>query len=173
MRASINPQLFAQNFHSQQLPEWCWAASISNIFAFYGHPLQQPTVVQAVYHTVANLPAISARMIATQVNRPWRDDNGRPFQAHLTAAYDAQAGVAAINNMYIVNELAHGRPLLMCNTHHCMVVTAVDYTPLQVVQVWVFDPWPLSPTVHALPPIEAIPANLGGQLTFVGAIAVN
>jgi hypothetical protein len=41
MRASISPPAFAQNFRSQQLPEWCWAASISNIFAYYGHPLRQ------------------------------------------------------------------------------------------------------------------------------------
>jgi hypothetical protein len=172
MRASVSPQAFAQNFHSQQLPEWCWAASISNIFAYYGHPLRQDEIVQAVYGTVANLPAISARLIAAQVNRTWRDDNGTPFQARLTAAYDAQARVLAINNMYIVNELSHGRPLLVCNTHHCMVVTAVDYTPLQLIQVWVFDPWPLSPSVHPLQPIEALAADQGGQLMFVGALTV-
>lgn len=173
MRVSIDPRAFAQNFRAQQLPEWCWAASIANIYAFYHHPLQQPEIVQAVYGTVVNLPAMSAQMIAAQVNRPWRDDTGRLFQARLTAAYDFQAGVVAINNMYIVNELAHGRPLLVCNTHHCMVITAVDYTPSQVLQVWVFDPWPLSPTIHVLPPQEAIPANLGGQLMFVGAVTVN
>jgi hypothetical protein len=172
MRASVSPQAFAQNFHSQQMPEWCWVASISNIFAYYGHPLRQDKIVQFVYGSPGNLPALSPQMIAAVVNRPWQDDNGVPFRARLTAAYDAQAGVLAINNMYIVNELSHGRPLLVCNAHHCMVITAVEYTPLQVTKVWVFDPWPLSPRVHVLPTVEAVAADLGGQLTFVGAVTV-
>jgi hypothetical protein len=172
IRASVNPQLFAKNYQDQIMPEWCWAASISNIFAYYGHSVRQDRVVQAVYGTVVNLPALAARVIATEVNRPWIDDHGTKFQSHLTAAYDAQAGVLAINNFYIINELRQGHPLLVCNTHHCMVVTAVDYTPAQVLQVWVFDPFPGSPQVHALPPIEAIPAHQGGQLTFVGALTV-
>lgn len=112
-------------------------------------------------------------MIAAQVNRPWRDDHGVPFQTHLTAAYYAQAGVLAINNMFIVHELSQRRPLLVCNSHHCMVVTAVDYSPLQVLKVWVFDPWPLSPRIHELPTDETIPAHQVGQLMFVGALTVN
>jgi hypothetical protein len=91
MRASISPQGFAQNFHSQQLPEWCWAASICNIFAYYGHPPRQEEIVQAVYGVTGNFPAMSAAMIAAQVNRPWLDDHGVAFQTHLTAAYEGSA----------------------------------------------------------------------------------
>jgi hypothetical protein len=172
MRASVDPQAFAKNYQGQMMPEWCWAASISNIFAYYGHPVRQDRIVQAVYGRVVNLPALAAQVVAGQVNHPWVDDHGVTFQSHLTAAYDAQAGVLAINNFYIIDQLRQGHPLLVCNTHHCMVITAVDYNPVQVLQVWVFDPFPGVSQIHTLPPIEAVPIHQGGQLTFIGALAV-
>jgi hypothetical protein len=42
--------------------------------------------------------AVSGRMIAANLNRCWKDDNGRNFRSTLTAAHDAMAGVNAINN---------------------------------------------------------------------------
>ena len=171
MRAEVSHEDFSQTYNRQEKSNWCWAASISNIFAFYGHTVKQEDIVFAATGNKADSTA-SPVMIAAQVNRPWVDDDGDKFEAHLTAAYDVFAHVLAISNMYIVNELSQGRPLLVCNTHHCMVITAVDFTPLSVRAVWVFDPWPSAQPFHQLPYKEAIRADLGGQLTFVGALTV-
>jgi hypothetical protein len=171
MRAEVSHADFAQTYRRQEMPNWCWAASISNIFAFYGHTVTQKDIVYAATGKKADSTA-SPAMIAAQVNRPWADADGEKFEAHLAAAYDVFAHVLAINNRYIVNELSHGRPLLVCNTHHCMVITAVDFTPLSVRAVWVFDPLPSAEPFHQLPYEEAKRMDLGGQLTFVGALTV-
>jgi len=175
--AAIDYQSFEQNFNFQKETEWCWAASISNIFAFYGHPVSQEKIVSSVYRVPYNLPALAAIVVASRVNRAWTDDNGHSFHATLTAAYDFQAHVNAITNAYIVNELSNGRPLLICNTHHCMVLAAVDFiqTPLRPIvrKVFVFDPWPLSPSSYR--PLEEsdwTAIQLGGQMMFIGAIKV-
>ena len=149
MRAQVPFSDFAQIYKSQRMSEWCWAASISNIFGFYGHPVAQERIVQTVYGRLENFPAYTASEIAALVNRDWIDDNGRRFRAKLTAAYDFHAGVAAINNAAIIENLKQNHPILICNTQHCMVLTAVDFIQSSVIGAGVFDPWPLSPPAHS------------------------
>jgi len=156
----------------QHQDEWCWAASISNVFRYYGHPVAQERIVQEVWGSITDMPGYPAQ-IAQSLNRSWTDDNGKRFTARLTAAYDAQNGVNAINNVIIANNLAGNRPLVMCNTHHCMVITEMTYTQAQVLSIGVFDPWPAGPEAHDLPAAEAMPITMGGQLTFVAAVEVS
>jgi len=35
----------AAQLSTQQQDEWCWAASISNVFAYHGHPVSQARIV--------------------------------------------------------------------------------------------------------------------------------
>jgi len=162
---------FAQANEPQQQTEWCWAASISDIFRFYGHPISQQDVVQKVYHRIINLPAFSERMIASLVNRDWVDDNNQRFHARLTGVFDARAGVGKLNNPQLIKNLQDGHPLLFCNTQHCMVITEAKFTPYKILSLGVFDPSPLGPEAHPLSPGEMIPWPQG-QLTFVAAISV-
>jgi len=118
------------------------------------------------------MPALSASMIAQEINKSWDDDNGVPFSAHLTAAYDFQAGVYAINNESMIRELDAGRPLIVCNSHHCMVVTAIEYTKFSVKTVGVFDPWPRV-GARGLTLAEMLPKNNGGDLMFLGSLTVS
>jgi hypothetical protein len=171
-RAEVTAASFAQTYQAQQMSQWCWAASIANIFRYYKHPVSQAEIVQRVYGTTVNLPAFTGSVIAQQVNRVWRDNNGQRFRAKLTAAYDFDAHVFAINNQFMVSELANGRPFLVANTHHCMVATAVDYTPFRVVGVGVFDPWPTSDGARPLSVPEMMQMNLGGQLRFLATLTV-
>jgi hypothetical protein len=161
----------------QGCPEWCWAASVSTVFKFFGHPLDQQTIVMQKYGQVVCMPALTSSQIAQDLSDTWTDQNGTQFTSSLTAAYDAQAGVLAINNAIIINELLHQRPLLYCNTHHAMVITAADYRPNpagpSIDGIGVVDPWPPSPRLHPLSPPELIPAHLGGQMTFLAAIRVH
>ncbi|MBT9329833.1 hypothetical protein D0Y96_002185 [Acidipila sp. 4G-K13] len=160
----------------QQCPEWCWAASISMVFKFFGHPLDQKTIVARKYHSLVCMSALSASQIASDLSDSWTDDNGDDFSSELTAAYDFRAGVLAIDNAIIVNELLNGRPLLYCNTQHAMVVCAADYRPGPVEPaidgIAVMDPWPYSPRIHPLSPPEMIPAHMGGQMTFLASVDI-
>jgi hypothetical protein len=171
LRVQIDFNKFASAFSPQRQSEWCWAACISNIFNYYGHPVAQERIVKQIYGAAVNAPAVTAQIIAQSVNRPWVDDNGVPFRATLTAAYDARAGVFAINNAFMIQELLAGRPILVCNASHCMVNTLIDYSPRRVMAVGVFDPWP-GAQPHDLSPAEMLPANQGGQLTFLGTLIV-
>lgn len=160
----------------QQCPEWCWAASLSAVFKFFNHPLDQKKIVLDNYHQLVCMPALSATQIAADANRGWVDDFGQNFRSRITAAYDAQAGVLAINNAIIVNEVLHGRPLLYCNRSHCMVICGVYYRPSNwgplIDRVDVMDPWPYSPRLHPLNLAELRPVHQDGQMMFVASVNV-
>jgi hypothetical protein len=114
--------------------------------------------------------------MAQALSSVWTDIGGASFQSRVVAAYDQMAGVNAINNAFIVDELNDDRPLLYANTYHAMVVTAVDYfaTPIgpSVQNVGVLDPWPYSLDFHPLSAPELVPAFLGGQMMFLAAVHV-
>jgi hypothetical protein len=174
---SVNiPQMVAAGAR-QLCPEWCWATSISMIFGFHGHPIDQTEIVAQTYGVVACVPAGSSSTIAQDLSRQWVDDNGVGFTSRIVAAYDAFNGVFAMNNAIIANELQNNRPLLYCNTHHAMVVCALQVVPTArgpvVAQVDVVDPWPASPGLHPLTPPESVPASAGGQMTFLAAVVVS
>lgn len=172
-RASVNqPALI-----TQQCAEWCWAASIAMIFASHGHDVDQKVFVQALYgNPLTCAPAGYAINIARALSSSWVDANGQSFQSTVTAAYDANFGVA-INNSVIVDELSNNRPLLYCNTHHAMVVVQADYIPSStpygvpsIFSVGVLDPWPYY-GFHLLSQPEIYPLNVpGGQMTFLASV---
>ena len=160
---------FAATYEQQYQSEWCWAASISMVFAYYGHPISQQRIVSEAYGAPVNMPAVSGFLIAQALNRVWIDDRGRQFKASLKAAFDAQSGVEAINSAVIVEALANGHPLVVGARGHAMVTTAVYYisTPNGpgILNVGVFDPWPGVGARNLLPD-EMVPVPFG-SLTFL------
>jgi len=159
--------------HTQDCPEWCWAASISMIFGFYNHEVEQEDIVRQVYGTLQCFPA-GTRTIPQALSRAWTDADGQKFRSRVVAAYDPLNGVSAINNAIIVNELQNDRPLLYCNTHHAMVVGGVVFYPTPnptITTVGVIDPWPSNPRLHNLSQAEMYPIP-AGQMTFVATIRV-
>jgi hypothetical protein len=168
---------FAQQaYQPQYASQWCWAASISMLFRYYKHPVSQPRIVSDVYGAVTNMPAGSGFVIARQLNRRWRDDNGKTFTSRLTAAYDFDAGVNAINNNWIIDQLDQDHPIVVGSRTHAMVGTAIQYfvTPMgpRVVSVGVFDPWP-GVGARGLTPDEMRPMHLGGGLRFIASVKVS
>lgn len=136
----------AAKYEPQYQSEWCWAACISMVFAFYGHRVNQERIVSEVYGAPYNLPAGSGFVVARSLNRAWIDDTGRPFRSTLQAVFDVQSGVAAINNVAVISALARGFPLIVGARTHATVVTAVTYSPTplgpNITAVGVIDPWP-------------------------------
>jgi hypothetical protein len=176
-RAQINFPSVALAATLQNCPEWCWAASISMVFKFFGHPVAQERIVMQTYGQLACWPAFQYQIVSANLNKCWTDDLGSTFRSTLSAAYDAQAGVFAINNAMIINELLNQRPLLYGNTHHAMVIVGANYAPGPagpvINEVDVMDPWPLNPRLHPLSPAEMFPVQSGGRMAYLASIEVS
>lgn len=168
---SVSVQLTRPVFASQQASQWCWAASVSNLFAYYGYDVSQARVVSEVYGTPADMRSGDYANLSRLLNRTWRDDSGRPFRSRLVAALDILHGVNAINNDMIRDALADDRPLVIGTTNHAMLVVGMQFIEYngrvaQVTGVQVFDPWPgqgFRPARRE----EVTPAPLGGALMFI------
>lgn len=180
--ASVNFQNLTQSITTQQCAEWCWAASIAMILTFHGHPIDQKQIVAQTYGAVVCLPSGANAVMGNALSRPYIDANGKGFRCKVTAAFDPQNGIANLNNTMIVNELLQNRPLIVCNTHHAMVVCGVDYVPNGpyppiITNVYVVDPWPYFQRIHPLPAPEMVPYGMfaapgvPGQMMFLAAVA--
>jgi hypothetical protein len=132
---------------TQQMNEWCWAASISMAFAYHGHPVSQSEIVRTIWGQVVNLPAMNGMTITGALNREWTDSNGKRFRSRSSFT-DLAAGVAMVDNQRIVSELKAERPLIVGVKGHAMLLTAISYMPMganvigPVVGAVVRDPWP-------------------------------
>jgi hypothetical protein len=168
-------QFAEQAYMSQLQSQWCWAASISMVFAFHDHLVSQARIVSDVYGAPENIPAQTGIVIANELNRCWADDYGATFQSQLTGAYDFDAGVNALTNAMIVGELDQDRPLVIGNRTHAMVLTAVQYYPTpgqpNIVAGGVFDPWP-GIGARGLTTAELYPMHVGGDLRFLATVSV-
>jgi hypothetical protein len=160
------PTLYAQ----QEMSQWCWAASISMIFRYYGYHVPQEEIVASVYGRLVNLPALSGSVISQQLNRTWTDRRGNRFRASLQGVFDADAGVSALNNLTIVQSLAAERPLLLGNLSHAVVMTAVAYQPTPmgpyIFNYGVVDPYPRVGARGPLNAAELVPMPMG-QLRYL------
>jgi len=172
-RAEVKSEKFTKGFETQKKTQWCWAACLSSVFKFYGHPVSQERIVKQLYGSDVNLPMYIAKQFARLLNRTWTDDNGVQFKATLKAVYDSRAHVSTITNAFILDELRQGRPIIHCNLHHCMVATAVDYTPSGVVGVWAYDPMPGAVRMPLLTGNQIKMAESGGEVIFLAAVEVS
>ena len=107
---------------NQRTSVWCWAASLEMIFRANGYVVPQEGFVEAVYRRLVDLPAFTGYAITNQLNRDWIDANNRRCRVEIEGLYDFDSHVWGITNTQIVNALRTGHPLLLCNTHHAMVL---------------------------------------------------
>jgi Papain-like cysteine protease AvrRpt2 len=170
-RAEIDFQDFLQHaYDPQRASQWCWAACISMVFAFHGHPIRQERIVEEAYGGLYDLPSGSGRNIARQLDRSWVDDRGRPFRSRLLSLFDAHDGRQDMDNAAVVEGLSRGQPIIVGARDHTVVLTAVDYLPspagFRLLGAGVFDPWPgIGP--RDLAADEMVPVAEGGSLGFV------
>lgn len=168
---------FTGSFATQKMSQWCWAASISMIFDYHGHPLSQEKIVQAQYGRIINLPAMNGLVISSNLNRRWVDDNGERFASVLTAAYDPESRVYAMNNYWIINQLDNELPFIIGFGGHAVVATRIDYYrsmvngSIQVDSLGVFDPWPGN-GARTLRGLDILPAPQGGKLQYAASASI-
>jgi len=142
--AGIAAGAIAAITHRQAETRWCWAAAISNVFRYYGHPVAQARVVKETYGRIANL-AGSETAMADDLNRTWIDDRGKRF--HVVADDVREPGAA--------EELARGRPLIVTMRNHAVILTGLTYVRRpdgsgRVEGAVVRDPWPENPNEQTL-----------------------
>lgn len=174
-RAEVNFPSVAAKYDPQFQSQWCWAACISMLFKFYGHPVSQERIVREAYGAPVNLPAGAGFVIAQQLNRRWTDDRGKEFSSTLRAAFDADARVAAITDAQIIQALQSENPLIAGVRSHAVLLTLVDFmqTPMgpSVIGAGAFDPWPsVGPRRFAMD--ELVPVFRGGSLRFLAQAKV-
>jgi hypothetical protein len=158
-------------YAAQQQSEWCWAACISMLFAFYDHPVAQVRVVRDAYGSIANMPGNYPALFGS-LDRTWEDEGGGEFSVSVNSLFAPEFGITLQSINDLVDELSFERPILHCTTQHAMVLTALKYLNGNAVAAWVMDPWP-GVGVRQLAPIELVPFTQGGMLRMVATIAVD
>lgn len=158
-------------YAAQQQSEWCWAASISMIFAFSGHPVRQARIVKEAYGSVMNMPGNYPALFGS-LDRNWTDENGDDFSVTLNHLFAPDVGVGNLSNADLAQALEDENPVLYCTSQHAMVLTSMKYIGSNVIDAWVMDPWPGNGLRH-LSPLEMRPMLFGGQLRMAATIDVS
>ncbi|HXM00215.1 MAG TPA: papain-like cysteine protease family protein [Rhizomicrobium sp.] len=162
-----------RNFAYDQQDRWCWSAAVSMIFAFYGYKVGQSTIVERAYDGKFDLTGDFVED-ARQLNRPWVDENGKTFNCLIKPLFAVAPYAENQANRQMIDALDQGQPVLLCDAHHAMVLTAITYVddpsaPI-VKRAIVADPWPdADPHVYALAP-EDLTAPPAGRLHLAAVV---
>jgi hypothetical protein len=130
---------------TQEKPHWCWAASISMLFAHYGIPVPQEQLVRGQFAELADR-GVPGSVISEILGRSARDDGGRSFHPIASVA-DAATQRFELDAEALVEELRQQRPVLFGTQAHAMVLVRLDYErgasgKLRIVGATVVDPAP-------------------------------
>jgi Papain-like cysteine protease AvrRpt2 len=122
----------------QESREWCWAACIEMVFAFYGHRVSQSRIVRQTLGGLVDKP-VHERQLVDDLNRNWTDNRGRPFRSSADVLDRPAAGIS---------DLRRNRPLILGTLGHTVVLTTIiletdDFSGRQyIAEAVVCDPWP-------------------------------
>jgi ABC-type bacteriocin/lantibiotic exporter with double-glycine peptidase domain len=135
------------NIDVQEKSQWCWAACLSMIFRFYGHPVSQARIVREAWGRTVNLPAEPWQVVEA-LNRTWVDDNGEEFE--VSGDVENTTAITA------TEDLRANHPLIIGTCGHAVVLTAVTYVQDksgngEVTAAIVRDPWPGRGRRHLTP----------------------
>lgn len=161
----------------------CWAASIAGVFGYLGHPVNQDAIASEMFRTSQCLPA-PTRVINTVLSHQWRDNAGVDFTGRINGLFDPMNGIVNMNNIGLLAGLQADKPLLYCNTSHCMVIVEMDVRMdmygnlIAIDRVVVADPFGYN-GFHQLSKPEMMPMGRPpagmpwGQLTYVASVDVD
>ncbi len=122
----------------QHLNQWCWAACLEMVFAYYGHEVPQERIVEETWGRIVNLPGQPAQILRN-LNRDWTDESGDSFRV--------SGDVYSANPITASQDLAEDKPLIIGTMGHAMVLTSLVYVRDaygrgNVNAAIVRDPWP-------------------------------
>jgi ABC-type bacteriocin/lantibiotic exporter with double-glycine peptidase domain len=122
----------------QESRQWCWAACIEMVFAYYGHRVSQSRIVRETWGGMVDKP-VHERQLLDDLNRDWTDNRGRRFRSNADVFDRPAAGVS---------DLRRNRPLILGTLGHTVVLTAItleidDFSGRwNIAEAVVHDPWP-------------------------------
>ncbi len=125
--AGMSEQRISEITIFQERSQWCWAASMSMIFAHYGYRVPQEYIVKDVHGRVEDVNAPSGEAMTSALRRRWRDQLRNEEFAVNTRTGDIAANRYEITNAHIADELTSGRPLLIGTKGHAMVLVKASY----------------------------------------------
>jgi len=153
----------AQSYQHQN--EWCWAACISMVFAYYGHAVSQERIVKEVWGRLVDMPGQPGQILS-DLNREWKDDHGGSFKS--------RGDSLSANNFNAVKDLQNDQPLIIGTQGHAMVLTAltgdsnVQTGAWQIVEAIVRDPWPGNGGRRVLSPREWFSIGFAARVRVEG-----
>jgi len=115
--------LRAQTTRRQHRDQWCWAAALSMIFGYYGHPVSQEKIVKDIWGRIVDVPR-HVDDVMRDINRSWTDDRGRRFKVtgrRLTLdAFELPKQAA--------RALEKNQPLIVGTLGHATVLTEMRWS---------------------------------------------
>jgi len=124
--ADVRPDLLKTWQPSEQETiVWCWAASIANIFKFYGYEVSQNRIVTEAYGSPVVSTGAPHKMTAL-LNRDWVDDTGKRFRV-TSKIHDAVNRTSRLSSDQVVAHLIDDKPVFFATTNHAMVLTHTTY----------------------------------------------
>jgi hypothetical protein len=159
----LDSQLLQNAPATRQLrSQWCWAACISMVFAYHGHPVHQQRIVERMMGAPVDRPG-AGWQITQALGGIWEDERGSRFRSSARVL-DLQSGQFEVHNGHLIAELADDRPFVAGAAGHATLATAMEFTETpygpHVHAVTVRDPWPYSPPRRSLAPHEMMPMYL-------------
>lgn len=145
----IRRESFDFSYSEQRNSQWCWAAAIQMVLAYYGVQVPQEEIVARTFGAspsgeLPNQPG-SGEQITANLNNWSIDAGGQQYRVM------AQVGSGAPPPALLLTELAEQRPVILAYmsgpaSGHAVVATAASYTPSAygptVQSIVVRDPWP-------------------------------
>ncbi len=103
---------------SQKMSVWCWAASLSLIFTYEGHPISQEQIIIQNFDSLANAPSGDFLNFEDRLNGEYIDANGKKFTSNAIQVYSVADAT---------HSLIQGFPILFKGIHHAFVQISVTY----------------------------------------------
>jgi len=176
IKAEVPLDEVLEAYQPQRCPEWCWAASTSMLFALYDHKTDQKRIAEALFGSPPACATAQPSAILRLLNRVWTDDAQQRFRCKTTSLYDSFAGVDQMGPQTVIDNLNGGDAMLLCTTHHAMVLTEVRYVnTIQgpwIREMGVADPWPSSAGLRSLSNSEGTKVWARGTLTILASIDI-
>ena len=129
-------------YSDQEASQWCWAASIQAVLAYYGIAREQRDIVLATYGKVVNLPAFSPQSLYNALN------NFKISDDSIELVRSEWATGNFLTAQLLDKELTDDHPIIAWfkngpSSGHSVVIYSAEFATNGVpTEVKYFDPWP-------------------------------
>lgn len=159
----------------QQTPVWCWAASLSALFGYFGHPVDQRRIV-ARYFPPPGVTTGPPWVMRDALNTTWIDDAGKTFtiSSAVTNLYPP-VGPMQVGNPNILQALDGEVPVFYGDATHAMVLVQADFVgPIMNPRILggvAVDPYPNPVTGLAFGPRPLQPNEMQAMFAAISVVS--